>query len=456
MPTRAALAHIPGPPTPPVIGHTLAIVRDSYGTQQDYIRRYGPVYKTKMLGVWRVNLCGPEALEHVLLDKDKIFSSSGGWDALQRIYPGGLILQDFETHRQNRRIMMAAFRANAIRDYRRRMDGVMQDLIASWPNDEPFDFYSAIKDLTLRMGGAVFMGLPLDGDLAKKINKAITNEIRASVTPIRRAIPFTPMWHGIRGRNFLRNTFRSIIAERREKGGDDFFSQMCLATDEDGQSWSEQEILDQFNLLIMAAHDTTATSLTVMLAALGTYPDWQERLILEVAGLGDGELDEDALSRMTETDKVFREALRLVPPVPFIPRMALQDFNWKGYDIPAGTSLSLNPGVTMLSPELFSNPNDFDPDRFSPERAEDRVHRFAWAPFGGGAHKCLGMHFATMQVKLFIATLLRQRRVRLPRGAPDWCRMPIPRPKGGLPVVLSRLQETKRPQYELQPFQSGE
>jgi cytochrome P450 len=119
--------------------------------------------------------------------------------------------------------------------------------------------------------------------------------------------------------------------------------------------------------------------------------------------------------------------------------MALQDFTWKGYDIPAGTSLSLNPGVTMLSPELFSNPNEFDPDRFSPERAEDRVHRFAWSPFGGGAHKCLGMHFAAMQVKLFVATLLRQRRVHLPKGAPEWCRMPIPKPKGGLPVVFRRV-----------------
>ena len=102
MPTRAALSHIPGPPAPPLIGHTLTVARDSYGTQQEYIRRYGPVYKTKMLGVWRVNLCGPDALEYVLLDKDKIFSSYGGWDALQGIYPGGLILQDFEMHRQNR------------------------------------------------------------------------------------------------------------------------------------------------------------------------------------------------------------------------------------------------------------------------------------------------------------------------------------------------------------------
>ena len=82
MPGKTALAHIPGPPTPPIVGHTLTIARDSYGTQQEYMRRYGSVYKTKMLGVWRVNLCGPDALEYVLLDKEKIFSSSGGWDAL--------------------------------------------------------------------------------------------------------------------------------------------------------------------------------------------------------------------------------------------------------------------------------------------------------------------------------------------------------------------------------------
>lgn len=437
MPTRAALAHIPGPPTQAVLGHTLAIVKDSYGTQQEYIKRYGSVYKTKMLGVWRVNLCGPDALGYVLVDKERNFSSTGGWDALARIYPGGLILQDFDAHRHDRRIMMTAFRASAIRDYRRRMGVLMNDLLTEWPKDAPFDFYTSIKNMTLRMGGAVFMGLPLDNVLARKINRAITNEIRASVTPLRSAVPFTPMWHGIRGRDFLRETFRGMIEERRASGGDDFFTQMCLAKDEDGHGWTEDEILNHFNLLIMAAHDTTATSMTVMMAALGEHPEWQQRLIDEVDSLGDGELDEDALAQMHETDKVFREALRLVPPVPFIPRKALRDFHWQGYDIPAGTSLALNPGVTMLSPDLFSNPNTFDPDRFSPERAEDRVHRFAWSPFGGGAHKCLGMHFATMQVKLFMATLLRRYRFALAQGAPEWQRMPIPKPKGGLPIVLN-------------------
>ena len=111
---------------------------------------------------------------------------------------------------------------------------------------------------------------------------------------------------------------------------------MCLAKDEDGVGWSEDQIVNQFNLLIMAAHDTTATALTVMMAALGAHPDWQQRLVEEVAALGDGPLDEDSLNAMPETDKVFREALRLVPPVPFIPRMATRDFHWQGFDIPRG------------------------------------------------------------------------------------------------------------------------
>jgi cytochrome P450 len=145
---------------------------------------------------------------------------------------------------------------------------------------------------------------------------------------------------------------------------------------------------------------------------------------------------------MTQTEQVFREALRLVPPVPFIPRRAIAGFSWMGFDFPAGTAITLNPGVTMLSPEFYTDPERFDPSRFSPNRAEDQAHKFAWTPFGGGAHKCIGMHFSTLQVKLFIATLLRDRRITLAQpSAAEWQRMPIPRPKNGLPIVLHRMSK---------------
>ncbi len=437
MVSEAGLSHIPGPPAPPVVGHTLRIVRDAYGLQKQSIARYGPVYKVKLLGVWRVNLCGADAMEMVLLDKHQNFSSKDGWNALTRLFPGGLMLQDFAEHRQNRRIMQAAFRAPALRDYTQRMADAMQVLVQEWPVGEPFPFYDAIKELTLRVGCAVFMGLPPDSDLARKLNTAFINEIKAALSVIRYPVPFTPMWHGVRGRKFLLDTFRRLIAERRAAPGEDFFSQMCSATDEDGKGWSEDEILDQFNFLMMAAHDTTSTALSTMIWAIGAHPEWQDILAAEVAQIGDGPLDTDALAQMTQTEQVFKEALRLVPPVPFIPRYAIEGFSWKGFDIPAGTAVTLNPGITMLSPEFYADPERFDPSRFSPNRAEDQAHKFAWTPFGGGAHKCIGMHFSTLQVKIFIATLLRERRVKLAsQSGTEWQRMPIPRPKDRLPIVL--------------------
>lgn len=441
MATKSDLCLIPGPSEPPVLGHTLQILRDSYGFQQECIACYGPVYKVKLLGIWRVNLCGADAMEMVLLDKQQMFSSKMGWQSLARLFPGGLMLQDFAEHRQNRRIMQQAFRASALQEYTEQMAKAMQSLVRAWPLDHEFRFYDAIKELTLRLGCAVFMGLPPDDDLAIKVNSALIAEIRAALSVVRYPVPFTPMWHGVRGRAFLRNTFRQMIEERRAAPGNDFFSQMCLSTDEDGKGWSEDEILDQFNFLMMAAHDTTATALTTMIWALGAHPEWQEVLAAEYEEIGDAVFTSDGLSRMTQTEQVFKEALRLVPPVPFIPRRAISGFSWNGFDFPAGTTITLNPGVTMLSPEFYSEPEKFDPARFAPDRAEDQAHKFAWAPFGGGAHKCIGMHFASLQAKIFFVTLLRERRVELVRSsATDWQRLPIPKPKGGLLVKVHGIR----------------
>ena len=173
--------------------------------------------------------------------------------------------------------------------------------------------------------------------------------------------------------------------------------------------------------------------------ALGAHPEWQERVREEIRAV-EGPLDSAALESMTVTDRVMREALRLVPPVPVIPRRATRDFEWKGVPIPAGARVSVSPGMTMPSERYWSDPETFDPDRFSPNRAEDRNHRYAWAPFGGGAHKCIGMHFAIMQIKVFYALLLRRRRLELAGRRPVlWRRMPIPHPADGLPVRLTPL-----------------
>ena len=432
------LDHIPGPPPKPIIGHTLDLLRNSYDLHKWASQRYGPIYKLKILGRWSVALNSAEGLEFILEDKDRILSSAGGWNMLHAIFPRGLMLRDFDDHRAHRRIMQAAFRKTVMDAYRNRMTETLDQLIGEWPVAYPFKFYPAVKKMTLQMGGAVFMGLQVDDPLVSTLNHAFKAEVAASVSPIRRPLPFTRLRRGIRAREYLTATFRQMIPERRLNGGDDFFSQMCLARDEDGNAWVDEEIVNHFNFLMMAAHDTTAASLAKMIWAIATYPEWQDRMIAEIDALGSAPLDDAAMASLDVTERIFKECLRLMPPAPFIPRQAVRGFSFSGVDFPAGTGVAAVPCMILRSANYWTNPDAFDPDRFLPDRAEDRSHRYAWSPFGGGAHKCIGLHFATMQVKVFMAQLLRRYRIALADDrAIRWQLVPIPYPKNGLPVCLT-------------------
>ncbi|THH35962.1 cytochrome P450 [Aliishimia ponticola] len=436
-PSPADLAHIPHLPALPFVGHTLALLRDPYGLHRRCAEKLGPIYKLRMLGQWRVALAGREACELILDDKEKQFSAHHGWDMIQPIFGGGLMLRDFDDHRRHRRIMQSAFRKPVMDGYRSQMDALMPVLIDAWPVAQKFRFYPAIKDLSLRIGTSIFMGLSPDDPRVATINAAFMDEVNAGVGVIRKPLPFTALRRGLKARAVLLDTFRALIPERRLAPGNDFFSQMCVAQDESGGGWTEAEILDHFNFHMMAAHDTTASTIAAMVGALASHPEWQTRLIGEIDSLPAGAIDDAGLAAMTLTDRVFREALRMMPPVPFIPRRATQDFVWKGTHIPAGTWVSCLPATVMMSPEHYSDPEVFDPDRFSPNRAEHHGARHVWAPFGGGAHKCIGMHFANLEVKIFFRHLLARYRIEAVGKRPvKWRRLPVPRPVGELPIRL--------------------
>ena len=139
------------------------------------------------------------------------------------------------------------------------------------------------------------------------------------------------------------------------------------------------------------------------------------------------------------TEYAFKEALRMIPPVPSIPRRALRDFTFMGHHVPAGTAVSISPSYVHMMPEHWAEPETFNPMRFTPENSKGR-HKYAWVPFGGGAHMCLGLHFAYMQTKLFMHHLLTQTRVEIADGyEPEWQAWPIPKPKDGLRVTFTAL-----------------
>ena len=217
---------------------------------------------------------------------------------------------------------------------------------------------------------------------------------------------------------------------------------MCRATHDDGALLSTRDIVDHMSFLMMAAHDTLTSSLTALVGELATTPQWQQKLRGEVDALG---LDPhepmpfEKLEAMPLTEMAFKEAMRKKPPVPSIPRRATRDFTFKGHDIPAGTLVSINPLFSHHMPSVWPEPDAFDPSRFTDEAVRAR-HRFAWVPFGGGAHMCLGLHFAYMQVKCFARHFLQNIEVSLPPDyTPQWQMWPIPKPKDGLRVVVKAV-----------------
>jgi len=440
-PKRNSLKHIPGDEGWPVIGKTLEVLADPKGQVERMHAKYGPVYRSHVFGETSINMLGPEANDLLLFDKDKLFSSTHGWGPiLGLLFPRGLMLLDFEEHRLHRRALSVAFKSGPMKSYLADLDRGIAVRVKQW-RAQPGDMlvYPAMKQLTLDLAATSFLGAEI-GPEVDEITRAFVDMVAAAVAPIRRPLPFTQMGRGVAGRKRIVAYFSKQIPIRRARGGgEDLFSQLCQATHDDGALLSTQDIIDHMSFLMMAAHDTLTSSLTSFVGELAANPEWQARLREEVKGLGIEANDPssiDNLEKMPLSEMAFKEALRMKPPVPSMPRRAVRDFTFKGYAIPAGALVGVNPLFTHHMAEIWPDPDKFDPLRFTDEAQRNR-HRFAWVPFGGGAHMCLGLHFAYMQAKCFARHFLQNLSVSLEPGyKPDWQMWPIPKPRDGLKVVL--------------------
>jgi cytochrome P450 len=445
--TDADVAHIPGEAGPPVIGNLFNMLGDPHGFAWRMFRTYGPVYKNKNLGHWHISLIGAEANELLLFDREKNFSSEQGWSpALHRLFPRGLMLLDFEKHRVDRRALSIAFKPEPMRHYAAALDRGIAAEVAKWRGE--MLFYPAIKQLTLELAADSFIGVPW-GPESHRINQAFVDMVQASVTPIRRPLPFTQMRKGVKGREFLVDYFTRLTERRRagEGNGQDMFSQFATATREDGSLLPIDEVVDHMNFPMMAAHDTITSSATSLILHLAQNPDWQEKVRQEVFAITGGPdahgtprgATYDDLPKFELLEMAFKESLRLIAPVPSIPRRALRSFEFKGIRIPAGAACGFNTHLTHHMEEYWDSPETFDPMRFTPDKVKAR-HKYAWIPFGGGAHMCLGLHFAYMQVKILMAQLLQRYRIEIEPGYdPEWQPWPIPKPKDGLKVRFEGL-----------------
>jgi cytochrome P450 len=433
-PAKLARTEFPSDEGLPLFGHVFAARRDLLGLLRRF-HGHGSAVWTRAVGLRILCLLGPDATQLVLKNAGEAFSSKLGWaHFVEHVFPGAIMTMDGREHRVQRRIMQVAFTRRALREYVAAMGPRIASALDDWAEGER-RIYPVLKELTLSVAASTFTG---DVQDAAAINSAFVHAVEASIAILRVDLWPTPYFRGKRGRDYLFERFSRMLPDKRSGDAPDLFSEMCRAESEEGERFRDEEIVNHMIFLMMAAHDTATSAITTMVYLLAKNPEWQERLR---ASMPDQDhLDYDGLGALEELGWVLDEALRLYPPLAVIPRMTVAPVPFEDAVIPKGTLVGIAPVLNHHLPDLWTQPTAFDPERFSDARAEHKRHRYAFVPFGGGAHLCIGQHFATLEIKTVMHGLLRRFRWSIPEGYElPWQIMPIAKPKDGLPMQITRL-----------------
>ena len=337
--------------------------------------------------------------------------------------------------------MQSAFKKEAMLDYMALLQDSAKQGITEWDTTKsPFLFAPQVKVLLFNQAALLFMG-ESQGLHATELIGHYNRAAKGTLALLRLMIPGTTFWHAVRSSVLLRKMLLAKTPDKRATPSKDLFSHLCFARSEDGEQFTDEQVVKHMLGLMSAAHETTTSAIVSMAYALAKYPEVQERVRSEMATITRDELAYEDLSALSYTTQVFNECLRLWGSSHTMPRKALRDVDYKGHTIPAGAMVFISPSFVHVMPEYWSEPEKFDPERFSEDRKEHRQHRYLFMPFGGGAHKCIGMHLAEMQLKIFFFNLLRRYRLSLPD--PNYVMkvkyVPVPESTDGLPLLLTAV-----------------
>jgi cytochrome P450 len=437
-PPGSGLKPVMGDYGSPFVGHTFELLSDMLGSARRRYDRFGPVSWSGLLGTRAVTALGPDAIEAVATNRDKAFGNAGFYDYLiGPFFDRGVMLLDFDEHLHHRRIMQQAFTRPRLNGYLGAMNGRIEHGLATWQPGQRFPIYTATKKLTLDVATEVFVGARVGGE-SERLNKAFIDAVHGGQAVVRANVPGGVWARGLRGRRILEDYFRAQLPSKRAGDGDDLFSVLCHAESDDGHRFSDEDVVNHMIFTLMAAHDTSTITVAMMACQLGKHHDWQDRARGESEALGKTAIDYDDLDRLPVLDAVMKETLRLNAPVGGLFRETVKDTELLGHYIPAATKVMVGIYPTQRMEPWWSKPDTFDPERFVEPRREDKVHRYAWAPFGGGAHKCIGMHFGAMEVKAIMhQMLLRYEWTVAPGYEPPLHYGTGPTPSDGLPIQLA-------------------
>jgi cytochrome P450 len=366
----------------------------------------------------------PELVKEVMSDHGERFPKSDLMvDALEPLVGDSIFVSNGERWRQQRKLIDPAFThirlnqaftsmAAAVDDY----EGVLDARAAQ---AETFSLDLAMSHLTADVITRTVFSTTLQSQTAQDVFTSFTTFERSVAQVQLLRLIFAKAWSKVepsptvreactRIRKHLGDLIDTHLGEG-EGRFNDIASTVIAAKDEvTGKGFSREELIDQLGVFFLAGHETTASVLTWVFFILGTQREVLQRMRAEVDSVvGEGPVEFDHLRKLTYIRNVFRETLRLYPPLTFMPRVAAQATTLGGRKVKKGALIMLSPWTMHRHQALWKDPDAFDPDRFSPEREKELVPG-AYLPFGLGHRVCVGAAFATTESTLLLARLVRR------------------------------------------------
>lgn len=419
------------PPKPrgriPFVGVFPDFVRDPLTCLMN-VTQHGPIVN---LGANTYSVNDPALVKHILQDNHRNYDNRQT-PTLLRLRPllgRGLVLNEGESWLQQRRLMQPAFHRKRLASLAAMMTDEAAAMTERWRSNvaegSPIGVSREMTQVTMRIILKAMFGADIEGDF-DTISQAIQIALAQISKRVLSIVPVPESWPTPGNRAFdaavrtLDAYVYGIIEQRRRSGveSDDLLGMLLAARDEDtGEGMSDTQLRDEVMTLFLAGHETTANLLTWAWHLIGQHPEVEQRLHAEIDSVLGKRLPTVAdLPALPYARMVIDETLRMYPIAWLVSRQPNEDDNVGGYRIPAGATVLVSPYVVQHQSAYWENPEQFDPERFAPERSTNRP-RFAYFPFGGGPRQCIGNSFAQMEAHLIIATVAQAYRLRALPGS---------------------------------------
>jgi cytochrome P450 len=414
---------LPPGPRLPSLAQIAWFIRDRIGMLERCGRDYGEAFTIRFPWETLVVVWNPEVVRQVFTGDPHVLHAGKG-NAILKPFLGdrSVLLLDGAEHLRQRRLLLPPFHGERMLAYGELMRDVTLDAMSRWPEGTPFPVQPRMQEITLTVILRAVFGIEEPrrfAELKTKLTRLLDEGSRSIAT----FLPFLQVeLAGLTPYGRFRRRLREIddliyreIAEHRP-GADgaartDVLSLLLQARDEDGNALTPRELRDELLTLLVAGHETSATSL----AWTFYYVLKDARVVSEIRAeldrvVGDGPVRPEAVGELRYLDAVLRETARLRPILTFVARQLQAPIELAGYRLPAGVTVAPCIQLVQRRADLYPDPEAFRPERF----LERKFSPYEYFPFGGGDRRCLGMAFAQYEMKVVLATVLSKLDLRLP------------------------------------------